>query len=435
MGLSMDHFLRINDVPADPPKPKPASTSVDASDRKFYVKAAENGNEQALKDFDAALRAQSNTPPPSPPAPSGPIYQPPANLTDQELAAQFAPALVLPGGDHDLPADPEDFIDNSRWRQDVPKLQEGVDVGWHFPPIKPKGDPEFGNNINADPTDDFTAADVGQVREDGQFLDLADNRRDIGSEDAPFFYQVSRSDNADEPTKVTYWFFYAYNDGPGPQNHEGDFERITVEIDPTTGQPRDAIYSAHSNKHTEPTPYDQLETYKDPETGEDTGRPLVYVATGSHASYPTAGNHTSDAPDARIVGGVVGGVPGAVGGHFVNERVLDDRTPGSRDQAAHVIDTGGNLHNVEAQPWYPSEGGGVHWGEPGNADDLPFWNSASSGPAGPSEEKQHVELEEDAPSTSGPPTGTTIPEVGSQAPSAPTPTTIPSPSPGTTTGG
>ncbi len=408
MGLSMDHFLRINDVPADPPKPKPASTSVDASDRKFYVKAAENGNEQALKDFDAALRAQSNTPPPSPPAPSGPVYQPPANLTDQELAEQFAPALVLPGGDHDLPADPEDFIDNSRWREDR--------TFW--------GDKEHGNNIDGDGSNDFTAEQIGQVRGDNKFLDLADNRRDIGSEDAPFFYQVSRSDNADEPTKVTYWFFYAYNDGPGPQNHEGDFERITVEIDPTTGQPRDAIYSAHSNKHTEPTPYDQLETYKDPETGEDTGRPLVYVATGSHASYPTPGDHLSDAP---------GILRSAAGGERVDDHAVD-----SLDQAAHVIDTGSNLHNVEAQPWYPSEGGGVHWGEPGNADDLPFWNSASSGPAGPSEEKQHVELEEDAPPTAGPPTGTTtttIPEAGSPAPSGPTPTTTPSPSPGTTTGG
>ncbi len=373
MGFSMNNFLRINDVPVDPPKPKPASTPVDASDRKFYVKAAENGSEQALEDFDAALKAQSSPPP----APT-PSFQPPASLTDQELAEQFAPALVLPGGDHDLPADPQRFIDESRWREDR--------SFW--------GDKEHGNNIDSGGSNDFTAEQIGQEGKENQFLDLADNRRDIGSEDAPFFYQVSRSDDPEEPTKITYWFFYAYNDGPGPQNHEGDFERITVEIDPTTGQPRDAIYSAHGNKHTEPTPYSELETYIDPETGVDTKRPLVYVATGSHASYPTPGNHTSDAPDGRIVGGIIGGIPGAVGGHFVNEHVLDDRTPQSIDQAAHVIDTGNNLHNVEAQPWYPSEGGGVRWGEPGNADGLPLWNNASSGPSGPSENKQHVELDD-----------------------------------------
>ena len=68
MGLSMDNFLRINDVPADPPKPpaKPASPTVDASDRKFYVKAADNGNKQALKDFDDALAAQNQPASPSP---------------------------------------------------------------------------------------------------------------------------------------------------------------------------------------------------------------------------------------------------------------------------------------------------------------------------------------------------------------------------------
>lgn len=70
MGLSMDNFLRINDMPADPPKPpakpEPTSTPVDASDRKFYVKAAENGNEQALEDFDAALAEQSKPPSPKP---------------------------------------------------------------------------------------------------------------------------------------------------------------------------------------------------------------------------------------------------------------------------------------------------------------------------------------------------------------------------------
>lgn len=378
---------------------KPAPV-VDASDRKFYIKAAENGNEEALKKFDAALSAQSNRMPPSPPAPSVSTFQPPASLTDQELAQQFAPALVLPGGEHDLPADPQDFIDNSRWREDR--------TLW--------GDSEHGNNIDGDSSNDFTAEQIGQEGTDGQFLDLADSRRNIGSEEAPFFYQVSRSENSDEPTKVTYWFFYPYNDGPGPQNHEGDFERITVEIDPATGQPRDAIYSAHSNKHTKPTPYSEVETYIDPETGQDTGRPLVYVASGSHASYPAPGSHRSDAPGAIRV---------AAGGDAVDDHGVD-----SFDQAAHVIDTGSNLHDVEAQPWYPSNGGGVHWGEPGNADGLPLWGGSSSGPAGPSEEKQHVELDEGP--TAGPPTTTTtttVPETG------PTPTTIPSPSPGTTTGG
>lgn len=73
MGLSMDHFLRINDLPATPKpptRPKPATTPVDASDRKFYIRAAEQGNGQALKDFDAALAAQSKPAPKPASAPS-----------------------------------------------------------------------------------------------------------------------------------------------------------------------------------------------------------------------------------------------------------------------------------------------------------------------------------------------------------------------------
>lgn len=68
MGFSMDNFLRINDVPMDKPKPpaKPANMPVDASDRKFYVQAADKGNKQALKDFDAALAAQNKPAPPKP---------------------------------------------------------------------------------------------------------------------------------------------------------------------------------------------------------------------------------------------------------------------------------------------------------------------------------------------------------------------------------
>ena len=89
MGLSMNNFLRINDVPADPPKPpakpKPASRSVDASDRKFYVKAAENGNQQALKDFDAALAAQSSGPSPKP-APAASSTRPKPHVTPERAA-------------------------------------------------------------------------------------------------------------------------------------------------------------------------------------------------------------------------------------------------------------------------------------------------------------------------------------------------------------
>lgn len=455
MGFSMDNFLRINDVPVDPPKPpanpKPTSAPVDASDRKFYVKAADNGNEQALEEFDAALAEQSKSPPPKPasassndePKPhvkperaedpsdqkfynmaadrentiidlenkaqdlnqqiadlptdsfSGYVrpglqaelddiearlaaLQPQATGVDNasekardqplsradQLAQQHAPVLVLPGGDYDLPGDPQEFIDNSRLRTD---LGGG------------RSDTEQGNNINGDPADEFTAADVGNSDGNGQFLDLADNRRNIGSEDAPIFYQF---DDPDNPTRITYFFHYPYNDGPGPQNHEGDWEGITLALDPETGEPKAAFYSAHSNKHTDPVHFDDLEMYRDPDTQELTEKPLVYVASGSHASYPTPGNHQSDAPDARWFAG-------PILGDVINTQTLDDRTPNSVEEAAYIFDAGKNLHDIQEQDFRPGSGEGVHWGEPGNADGVPVWGNASSGPLGPSESKGH----------------------------------------------
>ena len=62
MVMLIDGLYRVDNLPKapkKPPAPKPTSTPVDGSDRKFYVQAAANGNDQALKDFDAALAAQS----------------------------------------------------------------------------------------------------------------------------------------------------------------------------------------------------------------------------------------------------------------------------------------------------------------------------------------------------------------------------------------
>lgn len=57
---------------------QPAAPVVDASDRKFYIRAAERGNDQSLKTFDASLAAQrektlprqTTTPPPPAPTPT-----------------------------------------------------------------------------------------------------------------------------------------------------------------------------------------------------------------------------------------------------------------------------------------------------------------------------------------------------------------------------
>ena len=80
---------------------------------------------------------------------------------------------------------------------------------------------------------------------------------------------------------VQYWFFYAYNDFVGSFNHEGDWEHITVTTDE-----QGAFHSAHYGQHEGGTDYGKEQLSFVLET-----HPVVYVADGSHASYPNVGSH------------------------------------------------------------------------------------------------------------------------------------------------
>ena len=82
---------------------------------------------------------------------------------------------------------------------------------------------------------------------------------------------------------LQYWFFYYYNDFPADFNagdHEGDWEMIQVFVN-TDLQPQVAVYAQHdSNSYC---PWAKVRKSR--------GRPLVFVALGSHASYFTSGQH------------------------------------------------------------------------------------------------------------------------------------------------
>lgn len=310
--------------PAAPPAPPPRHGSADTLER-----LAQDGTQRRVMAQACA-----------------PVYGPPAprRLNGDEVAQRYAPVLILPQGPYNLPADPQAFIehsqlrDNGRWR--------GHDVR--------------ADNTNADRRDDFGAADVATAGS-RQNLDLEDAQRGkLGNPDAPIFYEV---DDARNPTKVTYWFFYAYNDGPSAQNHEGDFERITIELDPVTQKPTQANYSAHNNSHTKPT------AWQDVPLDAATGRPLVYVAGGSHASYAVPGSHPTEVEVLKD--------------HTATDTNRDGRIDAA--DGAVRIDTADQLRNVKQQAWYPAEGSGLHWGQDGYVDDT-------SGPYGPSKDKSHLDL-------------------------------------------
>lgn len=266
----------------------------------------------------------------------------------EQIARRYAPILVLPRGKYNLPTDPNSYIANSRLREDR-----------SF-----RGDKQHGDNTNGSARDNFSAADVGRVTKDNYFLDLNNDKRGtLGSKDSPIFYQFDKGGGG-KPPKITYHFFYPYNDAPkaGPidLNHEGDWERVTLELDPKTYKPVNALYSAHNGK---PKPV----SYKDVPKDGATNRPLVYVATGSHANYTKPGRYAL--------------THGAAHDQTAVDRNRDGKI--NRRDGVVFFDTARDLREVTAQAWYPKTGKGLHWGEIGAT-------KHSSGPFGPSREKGAV---------------------------------------------
>src|SRR3954453_14259328 len=77
---------------------------------------------------------------------------------------------------------------------------------------------------------------------------------------------------------LQYWFFYVYNDYQLAARfglHEGDWEMVSLRIDEQTEQPDLAVYAQHA--YAESRPWGEVL--------KDGGRPLVFVARGSHGSY------------------------------------------------------------------------------------------------------------------------------------------------------
>ncbi len=94
------------------------------------------------------------------------------------------------------------------------------------------------------------------------------------------YVHVKKSTAVRNGYDIQYWFFYAYNDSVGAVNHEGDWEHITISVNKNM-QFVEAIYAQHEyyKRYTR----NQLTFLRNT-------HPVVYVADGSHASYPRAGS-------------------------------------------------------------------------------------------------------------------------------------------------
>lgn len=278
----------------------------------------------------------------------------------QKIARENAPFLVLPEGKYNLPTDPESYIANSRLREDVP---------FNFNAFSFGRDKEFGNNTDGKTDNNFSPTDVGNMNNEKAFLDLDnDARATLGNENAPIHYQFEEGKDGKPPT-LTYHLFYPYNDAPSTLgvdfNHEGDWERVTYELDPKTLQPVNALLSAHEGG--EKIAFGELQ--KD----WISGRPMVFPANGSHANYAAPGIYP---------------LPAGAKDDTVSDKNGDGVI--NQNDGAIFFDTRRDLREVTSQNWYPNnDSQGVHWGEIGEI-------KYSTGPYGPSEKKGAVEIEEDS---------------------------------------
>ena len=166
---------------------------------------------------------------------------------------------------------------------------------------------------------------------EGFFLDPDEDILGGTGTSAPVYYQFEAQDF------ITYWFFYPYSEpfgrGENVFAHQGDWERITVKLD-NNNRATHVAYFSHDGYC--------VQRYREP-GARYRGHPRVYVAHGSHASYPRPGRYGTD--------------------------VADDDGPRWR--------TYRKLRNVENETFY---GFGGAWGEVGN-----FGNT--TGPLGPSVHK------------------------------------------------
>ncbi|HEU4880624.1 MAG TPA: hypothetical protein VFT45_00225 [Longimicrobium sp.] len=175
----------------------------------------------------------------------------------------------------------------------------------------------------------------------------------------PVYARVYR--NAMGGYSIQYWFFYAYNDYIGSANHEGDWEHINVALkaDGTTN----AVWFGQHNGEKQLQPY-QVTWYNGT-------HPQVWVADGSHASYPSEGEC-----DATLVEGTAESCWSNLG-----ERWFTWANGMGADyglQGKGVINVGEAGTPMPGQGWIRYSG---RWGEVGALNDLNI--DGTSGPPSP----------------------------------------------------
>lgn len=218
-------------------------------------------------------RGGAAAPEPRPPDTGRPFAQ---SSAEAELAAAYVPVMYVREQSGECDRDGEAYVP-----MDVDFLFDNAEI-------------ELRRNVQGRPVEIAgpTASDVfGKDRD--YYLDFPGNprkpgctyerdfRRFAGDAPAVTYAHVQAEDGVPGRLALQYWFFYYYNDWNNL--HEGDWEMIQVSFDANSTEealqedPVRVAYAQHGGG--------EIADWDDRKLQKEDGRPVVYPAAGSHATY------------------------------------------------------------------------------------------------------------------------------------------------------
>lgn len=192
---------------------------------------------------------------------------------DEELAARFAPIIVLQRQDAPCDADGEPFLPapvDVVFADDEVILRSG-------PEQEPAKSPVQNADLFALP-DDYATDFPGSPRTPG--CDYETHFKSVMGDQRPVIYAHIATEEGRRGIALQYWFFYYFNEFNNL--HEGDWEMIQLLFDADsveealTQEPVAVAFAQHSGGETADWDAPKLE--------KEGLRPVVYSSRGSHAS-------------------------------------------------------------------------------------------------------------------------------------------------------
>ena len=193
---------------------------------------------------------------------------------EQELAARFAPIIILQRQNFPCDSDGEPYLPapvDVVFADDEVVLREGSQQVPVTSPVE--------NADLFDLPDDFATDFPGKPRTPG--CDYETHFKAVMGNRQPVVYASVVTEDEQPGVALQYWFFYYFNDFNNL--HEGDWEMIQLRfgaasVEEALGEePTQVAFAQHSGGETA--------DWNAPKLEREGTRPVVYASSGSHASY------------------------------------------------------------------------------------------------------------------------------------------------------